>query len=302
MGLQQHQSASVAVYVVCPSAHPAAPAVAQLLVGACLAPCVPEASADDAAAHQPGGGNDSAHSKRGGAPLTADLVQPAAAASAPELDTALLQPMDTAPSRQPPQPAYGTLGHQPPSRQAAAEGLPCGASAAATAQQSRPPAKQSGNCAAPEPAAEATAKYHGAALQTHTLEGAAPESFAQEALAGSRHPDSEPLDVAIQVRQSVQLCWVCGDGVRAAGGTLHWLFQNHLLLSQVVSRRAMADITGAAVRALAVSLFAKAVRRQQPRGVSSRASSADRVPHSVQEVGRQHLMTDTCSFVSRLTL
>lgn len=54
--------------------------------------------------------------------------------------------------------------------------------------------------------------------------------------------------------------------------------------AQVVSQRAMADITGAAVRALALSAFAKVVRRQQPAGSVSGGAAAEAGSGSVQEV------------------
>jgi hypothetical protein len=66
----------------------------------------------------------------------------------------------------------------------------------------------------------------------------------------------------------------------------------HIVLTsatpQVVSQRAMADITGAAVRALAVSTFAKVVRRQQSVGGVSSGAAAEVVTNTTQQVCRQH--------------
>lgn len=61
---------------------------------------------------------------------------------------------------------------------------------------------------------------------------------------------------------------------------------------QVVSQRAMADITGAAVQALAFSLFSKVARRLQPTAHPSSNTAAlaavDGGASSAQEVCRQH--------------
>jgi hypothetical protein len=176
VGLQQHQSASLAVYALCPSSHPAAPAVAQLLVAACLAPCLPEAAAADAV----------------GQPLVADNAMqqdgyvlgvqhasppPDAVLSAPASGADLSQPMDSPPR------------HQPPSPRAAA------------AQHNTPPDKAFSAPAVPAPSAEAVAKYHGAAQQTHVRKDAAPAPDVGAARARWLPADCAPVDVAIQVTQ-----------------------------------------------------------------------------------------------------
>lgn len=192
VGLQQHQSLSLAVYAVCPSSHPAAPAVAQLLVAACLAPCLPEAAAA-AAVVQPLGGSSTI--KQGEdvtgeehTPPAQALPKPMDMASAVALAVDPLQPMDS------------SARHQPPSSPAAAGSPFRNAASAAAAQHNTPPEAPSGP-AVSTPSAEAVAKYHGAALQTHMLKDAATATDIREAGPHVQPAECSPLDIAIQVRQ-----------------------------------------------------------------------------------------------------
>ena len=185
VGLRQHQSASLAVYALCPSAHPAAPAVAQLLVAACLAPCLPEVAAADTAV-QPSGSamkhDVNTHGVQHASPEPVEVL-PATAGAEP------LQTVDSCPSR------------QPSSSQVAAGSQPPVTFSAAAAQHDTSADRAPSARAVAAPSTQAVAKYHGAALQTHTLKDAATAANLPEAGPHVQPAECGPVDVAVQVRQ-----------------------------------------------------------------------------------------------------
>lgn len=266
VGLQEHQDASVAVYALCPSSHPVAPAVTQLALAGCLAPCLPEAAASvaagtaDAAEQKDGNGSGGRKQETGPpAPVSPPVFDvgvcaasaastPASTAGSPRAaDRLAVSASAAAPVANAGQQSGSSLSAMAASRRTQA------ATVAYTAPAPVQQAADGDTAAAAEPSAELVARYHGAALQTHTPHHAMP---APESGGGSCQPTvaGQPLDVTLQM----------------------------------VSQRAMADVTGAAVRALAFSLFSKLTRRQslvQPsRGSAASRSTGGGGTADVQEV------------------
>lgn len=213
MGLQDHQDASVVVYALAPSSRPLAAAAAQLTCVACLAPCRPKAAAAPAdegaeaqtvvqALKQHAGGDSGGGRKHGAAdgapgppspPIFDAVAQAASAASTPASASSSPRPADFYCSQSAP----------------LAPGCQQRAAARGTAQ-AEAPASAGGALAAAEAAAQGdaaaavggqyglVAKYHGAALDTHTPRSGWRASGG-EADADLLPSSGQPLDIALQV-------------------------------------------------------------------------------------------------------